>query len=213
MFPKRSLRVVGRENPWLHFRAQRALRCGFVSKWTVSRDKHFPRTEVLEGSGSFGRLHLGHAKFTRGHINVRHTCPLAILCDRSEVVVLTGTQKRRFGGGARRHNPREFPFYELLGETRIFHLIADRHAVTALNEPGDISLGGVIGNAAHGDGLTFLLVTGGQCDLKFPRGGDGIFVEELIEVTEPEHQQGIGSLLFDRVVLPHQRRRSVRAHA
>ena len=102
---------------------------------------------------------------------------------------------------------------QLLGEARVLHLVADRDAVAALDQAGDVALGRVVGDAAHGDGLPLLLVARGEGDLQLARRGDGVVVEELVEVPQPEHQQGAGDLLLDGVILPHERRGGVRAHA
>ena len=58
----------------------------------------------------------------------------------------------------------------------------------------------------------FFLVAGGEGDFEFARGDDGVFEEEFVEIAEAEHQQGVGDLLLDGVVLPHQRRGGVGGH-
>ena len=58
----------------------------------------------------------------------------------------------------------------------------------------------------------FFFVAGGEGDFEFARGEDGVFEEELVEIAEAEEQEGVGDLLFDGVVLPHQRRGGVGGH-
>src|ERR1035437_4423367 len=65
------------------------------------------------------------------------------------------------------------------------------------------------GDAAHGDGGALFLVAGGEGDFEFAGGDDGIFEEELVKIAEAEHEQGVGDLLLDVVVLPHERRGGV----
>ena len=76
-------------------------------------------------------------------------------------------------------------------------------AVALAQEPGEVALSGVIGNAAHRDGS--LSVARGELDLQFARGDSGVFVEELVEVAHAEEEQGIrmqalggGKLAHDR---------------
>ena len=59
--------------------------------------------------------------------------------------------------------------------------------------------------------VAFFLVARGERDFEFARGGDGVVVEELVEIAEPEQQQRVRHLLLERVVLPHQRRGRARS--
>jgi hypothetical protein len=72
-----------------------------------------------------------------------------------------------------------------------------------LNPAGDVGVGGVIRNAAHGNGLTLFAVAGGESDLEFARGDHRVFVEEFVEIAEAEQEQGLRIAGFDRVVLLH----------
>src|ERR1035441_7104562 len=83
--------------------------------------------------------------------------------------------------------------------------------MSIVTEARDVAFGGVIGDAAHGDGRAFFLVAGGEGDLQLARGEDGVFEEELVKIAEAEEEEGVGHLLFDGVVLPHQRGGSVGA--
>jgi hypothetical protein len=43
---------------------------------------------------------------------------------------------------------------------------------------------------------------------------DALFREkQLVEIAQAEHRQGIGNLLFDAVVLPHERRGGIGGHS
>ena len=53
------------------------------------------------------------------------------------------------------------------------------------------------------------LIARGERDFEFARGDHGVFEEELVKIAEAEHQQGVGHLLLDAVVLPHERRGGV----
>ena len=103
-------------------------------------------------------------------------------------------------------------FTSFLASLRIFHLVADGDAVALLNEARDVAFGGVVGHAAHGDGRALFLVARGERDFQLARGHHGVFEEQLVEIAQAEHQQRVGHLLLDAVVLPHQRRGGVRGH-
>src|SRR5437879_12965105 len=62
-------------------------------------------------------------------------------------------------------------------------------------------------NAAHGDRFAALAIAGGQGDLQFLGGDQGVFVEKLVEVAQAKQQERVRVALLDRLILPHQRRR------
>ena len=80
-----------------------------------------------------------------------------------------------------------------LASARIFHLVADGDAVALLDEARDVAFGGVVGDAAHGDGRALFLVARGERDFELARGDDGVFEEQLVEIAQAEHQQGVGA--------------------
>ena len=116
------------------------------------------------------------------------------------------------GGCTRRHNPGDLPLDQFLGERSILHLIAYSHAMTLMDEARDVAFGRVIRDATHGNGHAFFFVARCERDFQFARRHDGIVVKELVEIAQPKHQQRIRNLLFDGIVLPHQRRCRVRRH-
>jgi len=71
------------------------------------------------------------------------------------------------------------------------------------DEFGDVAIGGVIGDAAHRNGLAFFAVAGSEHDLQFAGGEHGVFVEEFVEIAETEEQQRVRVARFYRMVLLH----------
>ena len=61
----------------------------------------------------------------------------------------------------------------------------------------------MIGDAAHGNGALF--VAGGEGDLEFAGGDDGVIVEELVEVAHAEEDEGVGVLALGSHELLHDR--------
>ena len=126
--------------------------------------------------------------------------------DGGQVVVLVRAQHLRVHRGAGRDDAGDFAPDQFVAAVGVFHLIADGDAVALLDQPRDVVFGGMIGDAAHRNRLALFLVAGGERDLELAGGGDGVVVEQLVEIAQPEHQQRVGDLLLDAVVLPHQRR-------
>ncbi len=110
--------------------------------------------------------------------------------------------KRRVERGARRKHPRDFAPHDLLGELRIFHLIADGDAVALAQQPCEVAFDGVIRHAAHGQ-LSFA-VARSEGQLQFAAYGDCVVVEELVEVAHAEEEQRIGILALGSRPLAHE---------
>ena len=72
------------------------------------------------------------------------------------------------------------------------------------DEAGDVAVRGVIGDAAHGNGLALFAIAGGEGDLEFAGGDDGVFVEEFVEIAEAEEEEGVRIAGLYGVVLLHQ---------
>ena len=70
-----------------------------------------------------------------------------------------------------------------------FHLLADGDLVPGANQPRDVVLGRVVGNAAHRHGLALLLVARGEGDLQDARREDRVVVKKLVKVAQAEQQQ------------------------
>src|SRR5580658_8301732 len=87
-------------------------------------------------------------------------------------------------GGAGSQDSGDFAANYLLGELGVFHLFADGDAEAFAQQALQVSLSRVVGDAAHGDGA--FAVTGGEGDLQLPGGGDGVVVEEFVEVAHAE---------------------------
>ena len=71
------------------------------------------------------------------------------------------------GDGAGGDHPDNIPLYQPLGCGGVLHLLADGHLVAFGDKPGDVSLAGVVGHAAHGDLLlrrlgVLAMVPGGE---------------------------------------------------
>jgi hypothetical protein len=74
-------------------------------------------------------------------------------------------------------------------------LLADGDLVAGLEQPCQISAGGVKRDAAHRHPVGALAPCG-EGDAEQLRGADGVLEEELVEVTEPEEEEGLPARAF-----------------
>jgi len=128
---------------------------------------------------------------------------------RREKIVLAGVEDCSFCGGAGGDDADDFAANDFLAGAGLLHLIADGDFESGTDEAGDVAVGGVIRDAAHGNGLAFFAVAGGERDLEFFGSEDGVFVEEFVEVAKAEEQESVGITGFDGLILLHQGRGGV----
>ena len=114
-----------------------------------------------------------------------------------------GLPQHRAGG----HHPDDVPLHKALGRGGILRLLADGYLVALGDKPGDVSVGGVVGDAAHGylvlKRLIFILVPGGEGEIQLPGGSSGVGTEHLIKIAQPEKQNGVLVLFLDLQILFH----------
>ncbi len=122
-----------------------------------------------------------------------------------EEIIFARVEHGAVGGGAGRDDADDFAADDFLAGAGLLHLIADGDFESGADEAGDVAVGGVIGDAAHGNGLAFFAIARGERDLQFAGGEHGVFVEEFVEIAEAEEQKSVGIAGFDRLVLLHQR--------
>ena len=205
---QRAVAVIVGEDPVFQFGAHEAWAGAFRGReeGQVGGEEDFARAQLFQRAGHFGGLHFGDLELAGRDIHVGHGGPRSVARDGGQEVVLAGAHQGGVHGGAGRHHAHDLAFDQALGGFGIFHLVADGDAVSLLDEARDVALGRMEGDAAHGDGGALFLVARGEGDFQFARGHHGVLEEELVKIAEAEHQQGVGYLLLDAVVLPHERR-------
>ena len=182
-----------------------------VSKSCCGRGRSdFARAEELEfvakrflrgRAGKFG----GH-KFAGGKIHEGEADEIGsgVLGNGGEEIIFAGVEDGDIGGGAGGDDAGDFAADELFAGAGLLHLFADGDFEAGADEAGDVAVGGVIRDAAHGDGLAFFAIAGGKGDLEFAGGDDGVFVEEFVEIAEAEEEEGVRVAGLYGVVLLHQ---------
>src|SRR5215471_19283352 len=101
-------------------------------------------------------------------------------------IVFADIEDAKIGCSARSDDAYNLAAYEFFAGARLVHLVANGDLEAGANQSGEIAFRGVIGNAAHGDGLAFFAIAGGQRDLEFTRSDHGIFVKQLVKIAQSE---------------------------
>jgi len=107
-----------------------------------------------------------------------------------------GVEDGDVGGGAGSYDGLTSRRTSFLPGPGLFHLLADGDFLKPARMRRASSCRGVIRDAAHGYGLTFSRLREVRVIWSFARGDDGIFVEEFVEVTETEEEEGVGVAVF-----------------
>src|SRR5271157_3234571 len=186
---------------------RRCARARLIEQRQRRSEQHFAWTQhqqlLADTPLGIFALKFSRAKFAGREIERRKSYGTPGTRDATQEIVLLGAEMR-VGSGPRREHPRDLALHQLLGDTRVFHLLADRYLESFADELGDVVLGRVIWDAAHGHGDALFLVARGQRDLQLARGDDRVLEEQLVEVAQAKEDERVGMFFLDRGVLPHQ---------
>jgi hypothetical protein len=150
---------------------------------------------------------LRRGELAGGQIEQRHARAVGAGCDRQQegwlaCVEVAGVEQR-----AGREHPHDLALDDALGPARVLHLLADGDAIAFADQPREVCVERVIGEAAHRDGAARrILRSGGQRELEGTRGHQRILVEHLVEVAHAEEDDGAGVLALRVLVLAHRGR-------
>src|SRR5215467_3906624 len=192
-----AIGVVALKGPFVNtaFHAARAIEQRVFRGFKELRgpgEKSFARAQQLEfvAQGLFGARarELGALKFAGGKVHKGQTDRAGgrVLIHSGEKIVLLGFKNGDVGGGARSYDAHHFAADDLFARSRSFHLIADGDFESGANQTGDVAVGRVVRNAAHGDRLALFAIAGSQGDLQLARSQHGVFVEQFVEVAQAE---------------------------
>jgi hypothetical protein len=84
---------------------------------------------------------------------------------------------------------------------RVFDLVAQGDAQTRLEQFAHVALEGVVGHTGERKALALAQLTRGQRDAENRRRPLGVLAEGLVEIPEPEENDGVGMFAFDPLVL------------
>src|SRR5208283_3010635 len=215
LFAEDAFGVIALEDPIFEagFDAASAIKernFGGFKELLRAREKGFPGAVELEfiAQGFFGMRadEFGGQEFAGGEIHEGQADDgeRGIVGGGGEEIVFAGVEDGDVGGGAGSDDAGDFAANKLFAGAGLLHLFADGDFEAGADEASEIGIGGVVRNATHGNGLAFFAIAGGEGDLKFAGGDDGVFVEEFVEIAETEEKEGVGVAGFDRVVLLHE---------
>ena len=86
---------------------------------------------------------------------------------RGEEIVFAGVEDGAVCGGAGGDDADDFAANDFFAGAGLLHLVADGDFEAGADQAGDVAVGGVVRNAAHGDRLTFFAIAGSERDLEF----------------------------------------------
>ena len=118
-------------------------------------------------------------------------------------IVLLLIEQGLIGNRSGGDDPHHLPLHRSLAGFRVTNLFADGDGYPGLHQPGQVAVGSMIGNAAHGDRLTCGLSPGGEGDVENPGSYAGVLVEQLVEIPHAIEQQTILVLGLDAHELLH----------
>ena len=128
------------------------------------------RTAVLELTYNYGveRYELGSAF---GHVAIG-VADVKQACDKvrrngGKEIVFANIEDAKIGCSAWGDDAHDLAAHEFFAGARLFHLVANGDLEAGANQSGEIAFCGVIGNAAHGNGIISFLISCGQGDFEF----------------------------------------------
>ena len=164
--------------------------------------------QFIEDMGNRVALEGGAAEFSRGDIAESGRAPAVVQIHGADIIAPLLLQHGALGDRARGDDADNVPLDKALGQRRILGLLADGYLIALGYEPGNIGLGAVIGNAAHGRSLVrvfHIAVPCGQGQVQLFGGQLRVLVEHLIKIAQAEKEQTILMFALYLVVLPFHR--------
>ena len=141
---------------------------------------------------------LGDGELAGGVVGAGEAPGLLVLEDGGEVVVAAVVEEVEVVDGAGGEDLGDLAIDQLAGDG-YGGLLAEGDAFAGLDEFGDVALRGVVGDAAHGDGVAF-----GEGDVEDAGGDLGVLEEHFVEVAEAvEEEDVVGEGAAQLLILRH----------
>ena len=152
----------------------------------VVRHDQLGRAEADEFVAELAEVgELRDGKLAGGVIDAGQSEHFAMAADGGEVVRALVVQQGEVVDGAGGEDAGDFPFDEFAG-FRFGRLLGDGDAFAGLEEPGEVTLRGMIGHAAHGSAAAF-----GEGHVEDRRGGFRVLEKHFVKVPEPVEQDHV----------------------
>ena len=189
----------------LHRPVQRLVKIGGLVHHRLGRGE--PPQLVEQGADPVGAGEHRGLCLAGGHVAGAQSRAGIVQIHAAQIVAALGTEAGLVDDRTGGDNADDIPLHQSLGGGGVLRLLADGHLVALGDKTGDIGVGGVVGDAAHGDllveGLVLVLIPGGQSQIQLAGRRAGVGAEHLVEVAQTEKQDGVGILLLDLHVLAH----------
>ncbi len=175
------------------------------------RDQGLRRVEPSDLVAKLGAQDGGELELAGRELDPRQAELASRFDDGRQVVGGPGVEQLLVGQGARGDDPHDLAFDQPLGESGVLNLLADRGALTGLNQPGQIRIERGVGKSGHRYRVR-ALVTGRQRQAQQRGGAFGVLAEHLVEVAHPKQQQRVRVTRLELAILLHHRRQRRFAH-
>ena len=197
------VRCAGARDP----RRQMAVRVAPTDLQVGGAGEDFPRRQPFQVLDRLRRVRpTSHEELAGRDVEEGARPGLPVEPDSGQVVGAGLVQHLEVVDRARRHDPRHLAADETTRLRRILHLIADRDLEAGIQQPADVGVGRMMGDAAHRRLAGRPLLTRGQGQVKDRRRGHRVLEEHLEEVAHPIEEDGVGVLRLHRQVVPEHRR-------
>ncbi len=143
---------------------------------------------------------LGDFELPGGDVGVGHTGVIIDHQRTGQIVVAVAAQQAGLDDRAGRDHADHFPPHQAL-PGHLTDLLADGHMVAFFDQPGQVVLDRVVGNAGHWHPGAFGHVARGEHDVQFPGGEFRVLVKRLVEIAQTEKHDRVRVLPFDIQIL------------
>ena len=165
---------------------------------------NFRRAEFVDLIRQFPfRRHFSHQEVACTDVGNGNAEPLVDINDSHQIVVLRLIQCLGAGDGSGGDDTDNLSFYQSLGLFGVFHLLRNSYLVALLDQPVQIVIKRMVGNAAHGRPFLQAAFFSCQSNLQFLRDGERIFKKHLIKIPQPVKQDTVRVLLLGFQIMDH----------
>ncbi|MCY1414677.1 hypothetical protein D9M71_301340 [compost metagenome] len=172
----------------------------------VIGDQQLDRIDTFQLSQQvFPALEFQHGEVAAGDVQYGQAEQALIAEHSGDQVIATLIEQGFVTDGAGGDDAHYLAFDRPLAGGRVADLFANHHRLAQFHQLGQVALGRMEGDTAHGNRLARRLAAGGQGDVEEFGGFLRIFVEDFVEVTHAVEHQLVWVLVFQLPVLLHHR--------
>ena len=167
-------------------------------------DEQLRGAEALQLQRQRQQRHLRRRELRRRDVGVGQSREVPLQRNGRDEVVGPLVQQARLHDRPRRDDAHDVALDQPGACHGVADLLADGHLVAAADEPRQVALQRVRWHAGHGHSLSLAHVAARQHDVELRRRRARVLVEGLVEIAEPEEDDGVGVARLHLEVLPAQ---------